>query len=80
MMEQQVQYAVMCAMKVQRERLKSIEPKAEAVSDFEKFMQVRPRPNNIHEAVLIYLCDRTTLRRLARASLPCLSEIDNELV
>lgn len=40
MMEHQVQYAVMCAMKLQRERLKSIEPKAEAITDFEKYMEV----------------------------------------
>ena len=40
MMEHQVQYAVMCAQKLQRERLKSIEPKAEAVADFDKYAQV----------------------------------------
>lgn len=42
MMEHQIQYAVMCAMKLQRERLKSIEPKIEAIADFEKVMQVSP--------------------------------------
>lgn len=40
MMEHQVQYAVMCAMKLQRERLKSIDPKTEAIADFEKYMDV----------------------------------------
>ena len=40
MMEHQIQYAVMCAMKLQRERLKSIEPKSEAIADFEKVMEV----------------------------------------
>lgn len=42
MMEHQIQYAVTCAMKLQRERLKSIEPKIEAIADFEKVMQVSP--------------------------------------
>lgn len=45
MMEHQVQYAVMCAVKLQRERLKSIEPKAEAIADFEKYMEVSALTN-----------------------------------
>lgn len=39
MMEHQVQYAVNAAMKLQRERLKSIEPKREAVADFTEWME-----------------------------------------
>ncbi|KAI0346537.1 flavin-binding monooxygenase [Trametopsis cervina] len=38
MMEHHVQYAVMATMKLQRERLKWLEVKAEAVADFDKVM------------------------------------------
>lgn len=50
MMEHQVQYAVMCAQKLQRERLKSIEPKVEAIADFDKWMQV----NSIYLTWLVF--------------------------
>lgn len=40
MMEHQVEYAVMAAQKLQRERLKSIEVKADAVDDFDKYVEV----------------------------------------
>lgn len=38
-MEHQVQYAVNAAMKLQKERLKSIEPKPEAVADFDEWIE-----------------------------------------
>jgi hypothetical protein len=40
-MERQVDYAVAATLKVQRERLKSIEAKPEAVEDFERYIDVR---------------------------------------
>ncbi|THG96306.1 hypothetical protein EW026_g5501 [Hermanssonia centrifuga] len=44
MLEHQVEYAVMAAMKMQRERLKSVEVKKEAVEDFDKILdQYFPR-------------------------------------
>ena len=39
-MERQVDYAVAATLKLQRERLKSIEVKREAVDDFEKYIDV----------------------------------------
>ena len=39
-MERQVDYAVAATLKVQRERLKSIEAKAEAIEDFERYIDV----------------------------------------
>lgn len=38
-MEKQVDYAVEVAKKMQRERLKSIEPKLEAVKDFDDYIE-----------------------------------------
>lgn len=38
-MERQVDYAVAATLKVQRERLKSIEAKPEAVADFEEYIE-----------------------------------------
>lgn len=43
MLECQVDYAVKVAAKLQRERLKSIEVKPEAVEDFDEFVEVRHR-------------------------------------
>lgn len=40
-MERQVDYAVAATLKLQRERLKSIEVKREAVDEFEAYMDVR---------------------------------------
>lgn len=40
-MERQVDYAVAATLKLQRERLKSIEVKREAVDEFEKYIDVR---------------------------------------
>ena len=40
-MERQVDYAVAATLKLQRERLKSIEVKPEAVEDYEKYIDVR---------------------------------------
>ena len=40
MIEHQVLYAVQAALKMQRERIKSIEAKAEAVQDFDVFVEV----------------------------------------
>ena len=40
-MERQVDYAVAATLKLQRERLKSIEVRREAVDDFEKYIDVR---------------------------------------
>jgi len=40
-MERQVDYAVAATLKLQRERLKSIEVKREAVEEFEKYIDVR---------------------------------------
>jgi cephalosporin-C deacetylase-like acetyl esterase len=42
-MERQVDYAVKATLKLQRERLKSIEVKAEAVEDFDEYLEVRLR-------------------------------------
>ena len=42
LIEQQVEYAVQAGMKMQRERLKSIEVKTEAVRDYDRYIQVRP--------------------------------------
>lgn len=39
--ERQVDYAVEAAKKLQRERLKSIEVKKEAVKDFDEYLEVR---------------------------------------
>ncbi|KIM36369.1 hypothetical protein M413DRAFT_425056 [Hebeloma cylindrosporum] len=39
-MERQVDYAVAATLKLQRERLKSIEPKKEAIEDFERYIDV----------------------------------------
>ena len=41
LMERQVDYAVAATLKLQRERLKSIEVRGEAVDDFEKYIDVR---------------------------------------
>ncbi|KAG6911287.1 hypothetical protein DXG01_002126 [Tephrocybe rancida] len=38
-MEKQVDYAVAATLKLQRERLKSMEPKAEAVADFDAYLE-----------------------------------------
>lgn len=38
-MERHVDYAVSVARKLQRERLKSIEPKKEAVKDFDDYLE-----------------------------------------
>ena len=40
-MERQVDYVVAATLKLQRERLKSIEVKREAVNDFEEYIDVR---------------------------------------
>lgn len=41
-LEQQVEYAVQVALKMQRERLKAVEVKREAVRDFDRYLEVRP--------------------------------------
>ena len=38
-MERQVDYAVAATLKIQRERIKSIEAKAEAVADFDEYIE-----------------------------------------
>jgi cation diffusion facilitator CzcD-associated flavoprotein CzcO len=43
MLEKQVEYAVTATLKLQRERLKSIEVKGESVVDFEEYMHVGAR-------------------------------------
>ena len=58
MIEHQVQYAVMAAQKLQRERLKSIEPKPEAIADFDSIIDVR------YSALLHYLFTDRLLPRL----------------
>lgn len=40
MMERQVEYAIAATQKLQRERLKSIEVKKEAVADFDEYLEV----------------------------------------
>lgn len=42
-MERQVDYAVAATLKLQRERLKSIEVKREAVDEFDKYIDVRDK-------------------------------------
>lgn len=42
LIEQQVMYAVQATAKLQRDRLKSIEVKPEAVQDFDQYLEVRP--------------------------------------
>jgi len=44
LVERQVDYAVAATLKLQRERLKSIEVKKEAVEDFEEYLTVRSPP------------------------------------
>lgn len=39
-MERQVDYAIAAVRKLQREHLKSIEPKREAVKDFDEYLEV----------------------------------------
>ena len=41
--ERQVDYAVAATLKLQRERLKSIEVKREAVDEFDKYIDVRDK-------------------------------------
>ena len=43
MIERQIDYSVAAAEKLQKERLKSIEVKKEAVADFDEYLEVRPR-------------------------------------
>ena len=43
LIEQQVNYAVQAAMKMQRERLKSIEVKELAMRDYDRYLEVRTR-------------------------------------
>lgn len=40
-MEHQIDYIVEVAKKMQREHLKSIEPKQEAIRDFDEYLEVR---------------------------------------
>ncbi len=40
LIERQAEYAVQAILKMQRERLKSMEVKAEAVNDFDQYMEV----------------------------------------
>lgn len=40
MIEKQVEYAVTATLKLQRERLKSMEVKKEAVDDFDEYLEV----------------------------------------
>lgn len=42
MLEHQAMYIAKCAMKLQRERLKSMEPKKEATRDWMQYMRVSP--------------------------------------
>ena len=44
-MERQVDYAVAATLKLQRERLKSIEVRGEAVDEFEQYIDVRDNRN-----------------------------------
>lgn len=43
LIEQQVNYAVQAAMKMQRERLKSIEVKEQTMRDYDRYLEVRTR-------------------------------------
>lgn len=45
LMERQVDYAVTATLKLQRERLKSIEVKSEAVDDFDEYLMVSGFPD-----------------------------------
>ena len=40
MIEKQVEYAVKAAQKMQREHIKSMEPKIEAIRDFDDYLEV----------------------------------------
>lgn len=46
-MERQVDYAVAATLKIQRERIRSIEAKPEAVQDFEEYIEVSILPDTI---------------------------------
>lgn len=48
--ESQVEYAIKAAQKMQREHLKSIEPKREAVRDFDDYLEV-------HEYLIVLFRD-----------------------
>lgn len=55
LIEHQVMYAVQATAKLQRDRLKSMEVKPEAVRDFDQYIDVRPRTcqrNTLHLQVL----------------------------
>ncbi len=55
MLEHQVEYAVMAAMKMQRERLKSVEVKKEAVEDFDKILDVSILGVSLHHYMYNWL-------------------------
>ena len=42
MMEKEVDYMVQVAQKMQLEEIKSIEPKKEAIDDFDEYLEVSP--------------------------------------
>ena len=50
LIEHQVEYAVAATLKLQRERLKSIEVKEEAANDFDEYIEVRTHtvPNDLN--------------------------------
>ena len=54
-MERQVDYAVAATLKLQRERLKSIEVKREAVDAFENYIDVRENRSRSQEMLLTHL-------------------------
>lgn len=45
-LEKQVDYAVEATLKIQRERLKSMDPKKEAVDDFDEYLEVSASRQN----------------------------------
>ena len=60
MMEKQVDYIVQVAQKMQFEEIKSVEPKKDAIDDFDEYLEV-----SIH-TLLYHECILTLLRRTSR--------------
>lgn len=62
-MERQVDYIVEVAKKMQREHLKSIEPRKDAVRDFDEYLEVRYLQKRSSMMVALTNLNRNTLRQ-----------------
>lgn len=71
-MERQVDYAVSATLKIQRERIKSMDVKPEAVDDFETWIEV--------SLCLFFFKNSADLRYLGQSYFPKVSSWPNKLV